>query len=192
MNPYLHGVETDPSPIQSGVDSSAKEVGGNTFSVVLTNPPFGKKSSTASSNAKIDDGGEVAKDDSTYSRQDFIADTLNEQLDFRRHVMCLLKVGGRCAIVVPDNVLFEGGAGVKIRTSLPRTFDADFDKAVASDAHPAQARADGREQEATNRPERHAAARLRSSVSDPVGHCQSVHLGEAGLEPASTVRCGGF
>ena len=42
MNLYLHGVETDPSPIQSGIDSLSKEVGGNTFSVVLTNPPFGK------------------------------------------------------------------------------------------------------------------------------------------------------
>ncbi|MEO2088311.1 MAG: class I SAM-dependent DNA methyltransferase [Gemmataceae bacterium] len=123
MNLYLHGVETDPSPIQSGIDSLSKEVGGNTFSVVLTNPPFGKKSSIASSNAKIDDEGEVEKDDSTYSRQDFIADTKNKQLNFLQHVMALLKVGGRCAIVVPDNVLFEGGAGEKIRRSLLKNFD---------------------------------------------------------------------
>ena len=65
MNLFLHGVDTDPSPVHSGEDSLVKEVGGNTFSVVLTNPPFGKKSSIASSNAKIDDDGEVEKDDST-------------------------------------------------------------------------------------------------------------------------------
>ena len=123
MNLYLHGVEADPSPVRSGEDSLSKEVGGNTFSVVLTNPPFGKKSSIASSNAKIDEDGEVEKDDSTYSRQDFIADTKNKQLNFLQHVMCLLKVGGRCAIVVPDNVLFEGGAGEKIRRSLLKNFD---------------------------------------------------------------------
>lgn len=123
MNLYLHGVETDPSPIHSGEDSLSKEVGGNTFSVVLTNPPFGKKSSIASSNAKIDDEGEVEKDDSTYSRQDFIADTKNKQLNFLQHVMSLLAENGRCAIVVPDNVLFEGGAGEKIRRSLLKRFD---------------------------------------------------------------------
>ena len=123
MNLYLHGVEADPSPVRSGEDSLSKEVGGNTFSIVLTNPPFGKKSSIASSNAKIDEDGEVEKDDSTYSRQDFIADTKNKQLNFLQHVMCLLKVGGRCAIVVPDNVLFEGGAGEKIRRSLLKNFD---------------------------------------------------------------------
>jgi len=123
MNLYLHGVDTDPSPIHSGEDSLSKEVGGNTFSVVLTNPPFGKKSSIASSNTKIDDEGEVEKDDSTYSRQDFIADTKNKQLNFLQHVMQLLKVNGRCAIVVPDNVLFEGGAGEKIRRSLLKNYD---------------------------------------------------------------------
>ena len=123
MNLYLHGVNTDPSPIRSGEDSLSKEVGGNTFSVVLTNPPFGKKSSIASSNAKIDDDGEVEKDDSTYSRQDFIADTKNKQLNFLQHVMQLLSMNGRCAIVVPDNVLFEGGAGEKIRRSLLKGYD---------------------------------------------------------------------
>jgi len=123
MNLYLHGVDTDPSPVHSGEDSLVKEVGGDTYSVILTNPPFGKKSSIASSNAKIDDDGGVEKDDATYSRQDFIADTKNKQLNFLQHVMCLLKVGGRCAIVVPDNVLFEGGAGEKIRRSLLKGFD---------------------------------------------------------------------
>lgn len=123
MNLYLHGVDVDPSPVRSGDDSLVREVGADQYSVVVTNPPFGKKSSIASSNAKIDDDGEFEKDDSTYSRQDFIADTKNKQLNFVQHVMALLKVGGRCAIVVPDNVLFEGGAGEKIRRSLLKNFD---------------------------------------------------------------------
>ena len=123
MNLYLHGVDSDPTPIRSGEDSLSKEVGSYSFSLVLMNPPFGKKSSIASSNAKIDDDGEVEIDDATYSRQDFIADTKNKQLNFLQHVMCLTRVGGRCAIVVPDNVLFEGGAGEKIRRSLLHGFD---------------------------------------------------------------------
>lgn len=118
MNLYLHGVERDPSPIHSGVDSLAGEPSTH-FSLVLTNPPFGKKSSISI----VNEEGEVEKDDSTYERTDFYTTTKNKQLNFLQHVKSLLKIGGRCAIVVPDNVLFEGGAGETVRRKLLQQCD---------------------------------------------------------------------
>jgi len=118
MNLYLHGVERNPSPIHSGVDSLASEPS-KTFSVVLTNPPFGKKSSIAI----VNEEGDLEKDDSAYERTDFYTTTKNKQLNFLQHVKSLLKVGGRCAIVVPDNVLFEGGSGDTVRRKLLQSCD---------------------------------------------------------------------
>ena len=118
MNLYLHGVERNPSPIHSGVDSLAAEPS-KTFSVVLTNPPFGKKSSSAI----VNEEGDLEKDDSAYERTDFYTTTKNKQLNFLQHVKSLLKVGGRCAIVVPDNVLFEGGSGETVRRKLLQSCD---------------------------------------------------------------------
>ena len=106
MNLYLHGINADPCPIRSGVDSLASDPG-DRYSIVMTNPPFGKKSSIAIVNEK----GDLEKDDATYERQDFWTSTKNKQLNFLQHVKTLLKINGRCAIVVPDNVLFEGGRG---------------------------------------------------------------------------------
>jgi type I restriction enzyme M protein len=82
--------------------------------MVLTNPPFGKKSSYAISNAE----GKGDRESQTYERSDFWATTSNKQLNFLQHVKTLLKINGRAAIVVPDNVLFEGGAGETIRRKL--------------------------------------------------------------------------
>lgn len=118
MNLYLHGINADPCPIHSGIDSLASDPG-DRFSMVLTNPPFGKKSSIAI----INGDGELQKEDYAYERQDFWTTTKNKQLNFIQHVKRLLKINGRCAIVVPDNVLFEGGAGEKVRRNLLKQFD---------------------------------------------------------------------
>ena len=118
MNLYLHGISADQSPIHSGVDSLANDPG-NRFSMVLTNPPFGRKSSIQI----VNEEGELEKDSHTYERQDFWTSTKNKQLNFLQHVKTLLKMHGSCAIVVPDNVLFEGGAGETVRRNLLQQFD---------------------------------------------------------------------
>ena len=118
MNLYLHGVNADPCPVESGVDSLASDPG-KRYSVILTNPPFGKKSSI---NIVNEEGG-LDKEEHAYERQDFWTTTKNKQLNFVQHIKTLLKVNGRCAVVVPDNVLFEGGAGETIRRNLLKQFD---------------------------------------------------------------------
>jgi type I restriction enzyme M protein len=82
--------------------------------LVLANPPFGKKSSMTFTNEE----GEQEKDNLTYNRQDFWATTSNKQLNFVQHIRSMLKSTGRAAVVVPDNVLFEGGAGEAVRKKL--------------------------------------------------------------------------
>ena len=126
MNLFLHAIDPGPalpggsgrSAVASGVDALASDPG-ERFSLILTNPPFGKKSTISI----VNEAGGLEKEDSTYERQDFWTATKNKQLNFVQHVKTLLKVNGRCAIVVPDNVLFEGGAGEKVRTNLMRQFD---------------------------------------------------------------------
>ena len=118
MNLYLHGIDADPCPVRAGVDSLASDPG-DRFSVILTNPPFGKKSSIAI----VNEANDLEKEDSTYERQDFWTTTKNKQLNFVQHIKTLLKVNGRCAVVVPDNVLFEGGAGETVRRNLLKTCD---------------------------------------------------------------------
>ena len=81
---------------------------------MLANPPFCKKSSMTFTN----ENGEQEKDDLTCNRQDFWASTSNKQLNFVQHIRTMLKTTGRAAVVVPDNVLFEGGAGETIRRKL--------------------------------------------------------------------------
>jgi type I restriction enzyme M protein len=90
-----------------------------TYDYVLANPPFGKKSSQTFTN----DEGEQEKDDLTYNRQDFWATTSNKQLNFVQHIRSMLKTTGVAAVVVPDNVLFEGGAGETVRKKLLETTD---------------------------------------------------------------------
>lgn len=114
MNMYLHGIGDDASPIT--VADALAAHGGHRFDVVLSNPPFGRKSSFEVSS----DGGEMESDSDSlvYSRDDFWVTTSNKQLNFVQHIWSILKVGGRAAVVVPDNVLFEGGAGEVIRKKL--------------------------------------------------------------------------
>ena len=84
---------------------------------VLTNPPFGKKSSITFTNEE----GEQEDEDLIYNRQDFWATSSNKQLNFVQHINTILKSDGKAAVVVPDNVLFEGGAGETVREKLLKT-----------------------------------------------------------------------
>ncbi len=119
MNLYLHGIglDSDSSPIH--VDDSLAAAPGVKFDLVLTNPPFGKKSSVTFINEK----GEKKSESLTIERPDFWTTTSNKQLNFVQHVYNMLKIGGSAAIVVPDNVLFEGGAGEIVRRRLLHACD---------------------------------------------------------------------
>jgi type I restriction enzyme M protein len=112
MNLYLHGIGGDECPVRVGDSLSNKP--SDAYDMVLTNPPFGKKSSVT----VINEEGEQSKESLVIRRDDFWASTSNKQLNFLQHVKSLLKIHGRAAIVVPDNVLFEGGAGETIRRKL--------------------------------------------------------------------------
>ena len=105
MNLYLHGVGTDRSPIICQ-DSLEKEPD-ILVNVILANPPFGTRPS-----GSVD-----------INRSDFYVETKNNQLNFLQHIMLSLKTGGRAAVVLPDNVLFEGGAGEVIRKKLLSEFN---------------------------------------------------------------------
>ncbi|WP_243336863.1 class I SAM-dependent DNA methyltransferase [Anaeromyxobacter soli] len=122
MNLFLHGVGPDDDkkapPIKGGEDSLRNEPS-STVDVVLTNPPFGKKSSIT----VVNEEGETDKESITYNRPDFWTTTSNKQLNFLQHVKSMLKIHGRAAVVVPDNVLFEGGPGEKIRRKLLQECD---------------------------------------------------------------------
>jgi type I restriction enzyme M protein len=114
MNLYLHGIGTngDKSPI-SVADSLASHPG-EYFDMVLTNPPFGRKSSVT----YITEEGELKREAQSIVREDFWTSTTNKQLNFVQHVKSILEISGRAAVVVPDNVLFEGGAGETVRRKL--------------------------------------------------------------------------
>ncbi len=112
MNLHLHGISGDESPVEAKDSLMADP--GDRFELILTNPPFGKKSSITVFN----DDGKADKEKIAYRRDDFWATTSNKQLNFLQHVKTLLKINGKAAVVVPDNVLFEGGAGETIRKKL--------------------------------------------------------------------------
>ena len=117
MNLYLHGIGSAEGecPVSSQ-DALAKAVGdGDLVDMVLANPPFGKKSSITIISEKTG-RAEAAK--LTYEREDFWATTSNKQLNFVQHIANMLKIDGKAAVVVPDNVLFEGGAGETVRKNL--------------------------------------------------------------------------
>jgi len=119
MNMFLHNIgDIDSETFILPTDSLVAEP---RFRVdyVLTNPPFGKKSSMTFTNEE----GEQEKEDLTYNRQDFWATTSNKQLNFVQHIRTMLKTTGKAAVVVPDNVLFEGGAGETVRKKLLETTD---------------------------------------------------------------------
>jgi type I restriction enzyme M protein len=117
MNLYLHGIGGNTNPIEQC--DSLLSAGNTRFDIVLTNPPFGKKSSTKI----MGDDGSVNTEKDNYQREDFIATTSNKQINFLQHIMTVLKMSGRAAVVIPDNVLFEGGAGEKVRKRLLNEFN---------------------------------------------------------------------
>src|SRR5512138_959340 len=114
MNLYLHGIGANEGSSPIHVDDSLAADPGKRFNMVLTNPPFGKKSSVTF----VTEEGEVKRESTTIVRDDFWASTSNKQLNFVQHVKTLLEINGRAAVVVPDNVLFEGGAGETVRRKL--------------------------------------------------------------------------
>jgi type I restriction enzyme M protein len=119
MNLLLHGMGTADGDSLIEVRDSLIADPGPRWSVVLSNPPFGRKSSLTMVGA---DGREV-REDREIERQDFVATTSNKQLNFVQHIMTILDTNGRAAVVLPDNVLFEGGAGETIRRKLLTDFD---------------------------------------------------------------------
>jgi type I restriction enzyme M protein len=119
MNLFLHNIgdidsDNSISPADALIASSPER-----YDYVLANPPFGKKSSQTFTNEE----GEQEKEDLTYNRQDFWATTSNKQLNFVQHIRSMLKPTGMAAVVIPDNVLFEGGAGETVRKKLLETTD---------------------------------------------------------------------
>jgi type I restriction enzyme M protein len=119
MNLFLHNIgEIDSENFISPTDALIAAPD-KTFDYVLANPPFGKKSSQTFTN----EDGDQEKEDLTYNRQDFWATSSNKQLNFVQHIKTMLKTTGKAAVVVPDNVLFEGGAGETVRKKLLETTD---------------------------------------------------------------------
>jgi type I restriction enzyme M protein len=121
MNLLLHGVGGMDSekdlPVERADSLSAPYR--PAVDVVLTNPPFGRSSSVTFTT----EDDETGNDALTVVREDFWAETRNKQLNFLQHIVSCLKIHGRAAVVLPDNVLFEGGAGEKIRRKLLATCD---------------------------------------------------------------------
>lgn len=119
MNMFLHNIGEIDGDVLISPNDALVAASAQSFDLVLANPPFGKKSSMSFTN----DEGEEETDDLTYNRQDFWATTSNKQLNFVQHIRSMLKTTGRAAVVVPDNVLFEGGAGETVRQNLLKTTD---------------------------------------------------------------------
>jgi len=119
MNLYLHGVGVNGGSSPIHVEDSLAADPGSRYEMVLTNPPFGKKSSVTF----ITETGETKSETQTIVRDDFWTSTSNKQLNFVQHVKTLLQIHGRAAVVVPDNVLFEGGAGETVRRRLMHECD---------------------------------------------------------------------
>ena len=119
MNMLLHGMgkPNGASPIE--IKDALTSDPGKRFSVVLANPPFGTKSSVT----MIGADGKAAKSDLEIVRDDFWTTTSNKQLNFMQHIKQIMDINGRAAVVLPDNVLFEGGAGEIIRRRLLKEFD---------------------------------------------------------------------
>ena len=119
MNMLLHGIGTPTAPPPISRDDALGAHPGKHYTMVLANPPFGKKSSVTF----VTEEGEAGKEDLTVHRQDFWATTSNKQLNFVQHIKSILAINGRAAVVLPDNVLFEGGAGETIRRQLLKECD---------------------------------------------------------------------
>ena len=132
MNMYLHGIgkvaeasslsssgkdqKRDASATLATIDraDALAQPSGRKFDMILANPPFGKKGGYTI----VGDDGKISTEKQEYERDEFWATTANKQLNFLQHIVSELKVGGTAAVVLPDNVLFEGGAGETIRREL--------------------------------------------------------------------------
>lgn len=119
MNLYLHNIGDIYGNVPVTLGDALLTDPGDRFDYVMTNPPFGKKSSITFTNEE----GEQEAEDLVYNRQDFWTTSSNKQLNFVQHINTILKATGKAAVVVPDNVLFEGGAGEVIRQKLLQTTD---------------------------------------------------------------------
>lgn len=119
MNLLLHGIGTAEGDSLIEVRDALIADPGRRWSVVLSNPPFGRKSSLT----MVGDDGREVREDREIERQDFVVTTSNKQLNFLQHIMTILDINGRAAVVLPDNVLFEGGAGETLRRKLLADFD---------------------------------------------------------------------
>ncbi len=117
MNMFLHNIGEIDGDVMISPNDALVAASAQSFDYVLSNPPFGTESSMSFTNEE----GEQEKDDLTYNRQDFWATTSNKQLNFVQHIHTILKTTGRAAVVVPDNVLFEGEAGETVRQNLLKT-----------------------------------------------------------------------
>jgi type I restriction enzyme M protein len=119
MNLYLHNIGDIYGNVPVSLGDALLTDPGIRVDYVLTNPPFGKKSSITFTNEE----GEQQDEELVYNRQDFWTTSSNKQLNFVQHINTILKATGKAAVVVPDNVLFEGGAGEIVRKKLLHTTD---------------------------------------------------------------------
>ena len=119
MNLLLHGIGGESEEDLPVVSKDALAGKHGEYDIVLANPPFGKKSSVTI----VNEAGETSKESLIINRDDFWATTSNKQLNFLQHIFTILKQHGRAAVVLPDNVLFEGGAGETIRRELLKQAD---------------------------------------------------------------------
>lgn len=119
MNLYLHNIGDIYGTVPVTLGDALLTDPGYRVDYVLTNPPFGKKSTLTFTNEE----GEQEEEDLVYNRQDFWTTSSNKQLNFVQHINTILKATGKAAVVVPDNVLFEGGAGEIVRKKLLETTD---------------------------------------------------------------------
>lgn len=117
MNLFLHNIGDIDSDNFISPNDSLITTSTDKYDYILANPPFGKKSSMTFTN----EAGEQEKEDLTYNRQDFWVTTSNKQLNFVQHIRTMLKTTGQAAVVLPDNVLFEGGVGETVRKKLLET-----------------------------------------------------------------------
>jgi type I restriction enzyme M protein len=119
MNLLLHGIGGDSEEDLPVVTKDSLAGKHGEYEIVLANPPFGKKSSVTI----VNEAGESSKESLIINRDDFWATTSNKQLNFLQHIFTILKQHGRAAVVLPDNVLFEGSAGETIRRELLKQAD---------------------------------------------------------------------
>lgn len=120
MNLLLHGIgDAAGGELPIICADSLKAPASSKVDVVLTNPPFGIKGSVGYTGERRPQ----ARDELAVHRSDFWVQTANKQLNFLQHVVMMLKPGGRAAVVLPDNVLFEAGAAATIRRRLLETCD---------------------------------------------------------------------